>query len=658
MPQSLLSDTHFRIIRYFSQSLFRRNTLEDVLWDIASNCIRELEFEDCVIYILDEQRQKLIQKAAYGPKNIADVQIAAPIEIPIGKGIVGNVAATGEAIVVNDCSRDERYIVDDQARLSELAVPIIYENRVLGVIDSEHSELGFYTHEHQEILTSIASICSSKIAHILAEAKVHDLARVFDENPMPVLRVHRDGNLLLHNEASTGILQFWNISNGKMTSDRVMEQIQLALNSAQNRKISVRMEDREYSVLVAPVIDLDYCNLFVSDVTELSLANQQSEAAKRAKDEFLSLISHEMRNPVNSILGLTSLLKETRLTDRQTQYIDTLAHSSRSLLNLINDILDYERIETHTLELESSPVRLPELLDSVLNKYRSRAHAAGIRLEMHVDRAFPPCVLGDELRLGQIISNLLQKAIQYSDSDVIRLLGRAQHFGDGSVELHIELNSAPELNGKGFPIGNAQQVIAGDSDFDLASESDSIGLSIAHKLAELYQGKIALNKTAGAGVSFSFSVTLPLFEDHRDSQDEAGPNAPHLEGKTVLVVDDNAINRMICEEFLKRWGAKTVSAVNGIDAIEQFIAHDIDLILMDLQMPECDGIQATRRIRQMTPASVISDEYVPVIIVTADALLKRKDEAVKSGVDDFLAKPFDPSALLRKIQDVLHQYTP
>lgn len=157
------------MLNYFATSLYGKNTIEDIMWDVAKNCISQLNFEDCVIYLLDEKRQRLVQTAAYGPKNPVRFEIRDPIEIPVGRGIVGAVAATGHAEIIGDTSRDTRYILDDEQRFSEIAVPIFYEGRVYGIIDSEHSHKYFYTQEHLSLLENIAAICAVKIGKTIAE---------------------------------------------------------------------------------------------------------------------------------------------------------------------------------------------------------------------------------------------------------------------------------------------------------------------------------------------------------------------------------------------------------------------------------------------------------------------------------------------------------
>ncbi|RAJ01555.1 GAF domain-containing protein [Chitinophaga skermanii] len=161
------------MVNYFATSLFGKNTVEDILWDIAKNCIGQLHFEDCVMYLVDENNNKLVQKAAFGAKNPQQFIIHDPIEIPIGQGIVGSVAASAKAEIVSDTTQDSRYILDDQQRFSEITVPIIYEGKVIGIIDSEHSRKHFYTQQHLALLENIAMICALKIGKTLAEEKAH-----------------------------------------------------------------------------------------------------------------------------------------------------------------------------------------------------------------------------------------------------------------------------------------------------------------------------------------------------------------------------------------------------------------------------------------------------------------------------------------------------
>lgn len=200
-----------RTINYFATSLFGKNTIDEILWDVTKNCISHLNFEDCVIYLLDEERELLIQKAAYGPKNPKDYEILEPIEIAIGKGIVGSVAVTGIPEIIADTTRDRRYIVDDDVRYSEISVPIVYQGKVLGVIDAEHHQKDFFQSKHLFILNTIASICANKIIRYQveeawreAEIKLHDNNRKIAENRLAVLRLQMNPHFVFNSLNSIG----------------------------------------------------------------------------------------------------------------------------------------------------------------------------------------------------------------------------------------------------------------------------------------------------------------------------------------------------------------------------------------------------------------------------------------------------------------------
>lgn len=645
------SDTHSRLIRYFSQSVFRRNTLEDILWDIASNCIRELHFEDCVVYFVDYNREILVQKAAYGPKNIDNVHIADPLEIPFGKGLVGSVALSGVAEICPDCSVDPRYIVDDAVRSSEITIPIIYQDKVLGVIDSEHSEKGFYTQEHLEILTSIASICSSKIAHTLAAQEVAELARFFEESPLPVFRIGPTGRVLQHNKAAEPILQFWGIHGQLPLNGMIMEAALQCLADGKKRKQDSEFDDHTFQLLFAPVANRGYCNVYIYDVTEITNACITAEAANQAKDDFLSVVSHEMRTPVNAILGLTTLLQKSGLRPDQLDYAKSLQFSGKNLLNLINDILDFAKVESGQLELERRAFDLHELMKSSVAAQRGKANKTKILLGVEIGNTVPQFITGDELRLLQIINNLLSNAVKFTPEGRVTLSIHENSRTDGVSSILFSV----EDTGIGISEEEKERIF---SPFSQANTSTSreyggtgLGLTIVLKLVEQHGSDLMLSSTKGQGSTFSFEVAYEL--PKKAPEAVATPfvdTRTLLAGKRFLVVDDNPINLLICEEFLKQWGAEVKTAAQGIEAVQSFIEHDFDLVLMDLQMPICDGIEATRRIRQLEPHHSYSEHYVPIILVTADVFLKRREEAEQVGVDDFLSKPFVMEELLNKIQ--------
>ncbi len=269
-----------RTIINFATSMFRQNKVDDILWDVAQNCISKLHFEDCVIYMIDHEKKVLVQKAAYGPKSFGKLKIRNPITINIGQGIVGTVAKTGIAEIVADTAHDPRYIRDDAQRFSELAVPIVYEEQVLGVIDSEHSQKNFFNERHLQILTTIAKLCANKISRAMIDEKIHsidleisEMKRHVAEAKLSALRAQMSPHFVFN---SLNAIQHFITSNNNEDAlsylNRFSKLIRLILQKANDNQVSIadeitmlelymqiesmRFSDRfEYTIKVDPEIN-------------------------------------------------------------------------------------------------------------------------------------------------------------------------------------------------------------------------------------------------------------------------------------------------------------------------------------------------------------------------------------------------------------------
>lgn len=247
-----------RTINYFATSLFGKNTIDEILWDVTKNCISHLNFEDCVIYLVDEDRKVLVQKAAYGPKNPKDYEIYEPIEIPFGKGIVGSVAVSGIPEMIADTTTDPRYIVDDDMRYSEITVPIIYQGKVLGIIDAEHHEPDFFQSKHLFILNTIASLCANKIVRYQVEEayrettiRLHENNRKIAENRLSVLRLQMNPHFVFNSLNSIGNFILRNESmkaSGYLT--KFSKLIRLIFDSAQSEWISLEQEIKSLELYI------------------------------------------------------------------------------------------------------------------------------------------------------------------------------------------------------------------------------------------------------------------------------------------------------------------------------------------------------------------------------------------------------------------------
>ncbi|WP_208419864.1 histidine kinase [Paraflavitalea devenefica] len=247
-----------RTINYFATSLFGKNTIDEILWDVTKNCISHLNFEDCVIYLVDEERKVLVQKAAYGPKNPRDYEIYEPIEIPLGKGIVGSVAVSGIPEMIGDTTTDPRYIVDDDVRYSEITVPIIYQGKVLGIIDAEHHEKHFFQPKHLFILNTIASLCANKIVRSQVEdayrtttIRLHENNRKIAENRLAVLRLQMNPHFVFNSLNSIGNFILKNEpmkASGYLT--KFSKLIRLIFDSAQSEWVSLDQEIKSLELYI------------------------------------------------------------------------------------------------------------------------------------------------------------------------------------------------------------------------------------------------------------------------------------------------------------------------------------------------------------------------------------------------------------------------
>ena len=361
-----------------------------------------------------------------------------------------------------------------------------------------------------------------------------------------------------------------------------------------------------------------------------------------------------MRTPVNAIIGLMSLLEKSGIREDQKHYANALNFASKNLLNLINDILDFAKAESGNLRLEERPFELRTLVQSAVSALRGRAGSNGILLSAEIADAVPALVLGDELRLLQILNNLLQNAVKFTQDGRVTVRVTEMHrTSSGISRLHFAVRDT------GIGISSeAQEHIF--EPFSQANPGTSrqyggtgLGLAIVGQLLEQHRSELQLESEEGKGSTFSFALDYPVVEQTVATAEGVPDNLDErFAGRRFLVVDDNDINRMICEEFIQQWGGVAVSAEHGGEAVEAFVEGKFDVILMDLQMPICDGIEATRRIRQLSSSSPGSPDYVPILMVTADVFLKRREEADQAGVDAFLTKPFGMEELQVRVAEL------
>lgn len=648
-------ETHLTIVKHLVEHTFnhtyKKNSIDDILWDIVTNCVDFLGLEDCVIYMYDKSIDRLVQKAAYGPKVIDVGVISNPVYLKLGEGIAGYVGKSGVAEIVNDCTKDARYLVDDMERNSEIAVPLIFEGNLVGVIDSEHSEKNFFTQEHLDVFKSISSICAIKIAEMRASQKNEVLARFFNESSHPTIRIDEFGTVLNKNKASEDVLIRWHTSKGKIGNKKILKLIDTVIKNNVEKTQEITLLDKTYNLRFNPVVGRNYVNVYSSNITDLKKAKQEAEKANEIKDKFLSVISHEIRTPLNAIVGTLNLLKSEDLSEKQLEYLKTTDYASDKLLTLLTNVLDVEKIKANKIQVEKIHFNLGTLLNNLNNAFTFDTQSKNNELKFIVDKNIPQQLYGDETKLYQILINLLNNAIKFTNDGHIFLRVKQEVLTPESCMMRFEISDT----GIGIPEDKIESIFnpfqQAESSITRRFGGTGLGLSIAKDLVELLGGNLSVKSKVGEGTTFIVLLQMSLSKQaiEKNSTNIFNFNKTVLKDVNVLLVDDNKINLKIGEQFLKKWGATIVKSENGIEAVKAFKGQAFDLILMDIHMPICNGYEATKKIR----ATNKINKDIPIIAITADVTEHSKLLAKEVGINAIISKPYKPEEFISKITGVL-----
>ena len=397
------------------------------------------------------------------------------------------------------------------------------------------------------------------------------------------------------------------------------------------------------------------------NVEQLVSANQKADAAVKAKDEFLANMSHEIRTPMNAILGMLHLVRRTQLTEKQACYLESAEQSTKLLLRVINDILDFSKIEAGKLEIEHVVFSLKKVFAELYGLISESARTKSLELEFDISEGVPEWLIGDSLRLSQVLINLIGNAIKFTEKGSVKIKVRELEANqDDEVTLRFDIRDT------GIGMSKEQQVdlfrpfVQADTSTTRKYGGTGLGLAISTNLVKIMRGEIGCESSVGQGTLFYFTSCFDLpgpgtvFRTQKELLAAESATADYEPSEAIsnanrrfriLLVEDNKINQIVAAELLTLEGFSVDVASNGLVALERLEKQNYDLVLMDIQMPVMDGIEATQKIRQQPKYADL-----PILAMTAHAMSSDYEKSLAAGMNDHITKPIDPAILNKCIR--------
>lgn len=417
----------------------------------------------------------------------------------------------------------------------------------------------------------------------------------------------------------------------------------------------ISKKGKKYWVIstITPVLDkngdIERIIAIDTDITHRKHIEAELLRINQVKEQFLANMSHEIRTPMNAIIGFTELLLKTELSIDQKQYLDAVRTSGKNLLVIINDILDFTKIESGKITFEQIDFDLRHLISSLTEFILPKSIEKNIRVSTKIDTKIPKQLIGDPTRLNQVMLNLVSNAIKFTNEGEIKICANFVKEDIHSVDIRLSVSDS----GIGIPENKLEDVFEGftqaTNDTNRKYGGTGLGLTIVKQLVELQGGTISVKSKLGKGTIFTINLNFGKSQATQIIQNIAldnSKNLTHIENLNILLVEDNILNQLLAKKVLSNWKWNVDTAENGLAAVQKIKNRTYDIVLMDIQMPEMDGYEATRLIRKKKNSE---KNNVPIIAMTAHAISGEAEKCYKAGMNDYISKPFDENILYEKI---------
>jgi signal transduction histidine kinase/ActR/RegA family two-component response regulator len=499
-----------------------------------------------------------------------------------------------------------------------------------------------------------------------AERDVHRVARLAEDAPNPIVEFDEAGSMLYANTAMVELLNRGTSIQGRVEAVFPPNLPEVLKHCLESQQPAVRMEHHAEDCVLAwsffPLGELKQVRAYGTDITadvELRRAKEAAEESSRAKAIFLATMSHELRTPMNGVLGCTQLLQDTSLTDPQRQLLETMHRSSESLLALVNDILDFSKIEAGKMSLEVADVELRSLVADVVTLTSEAAKKKGLTVHVQLAPDIPAELRGDPVRLRQILFNLVGNAIKFTEQGGIYVSAKTVPYNHDDSDAVI-LQWTVKDSGIGMTADQQARLFGAYSQAEASTArrygGTGLGLMICRQLVDLMGGAIAVESMPGKGSAFSYTTSLLPGIQRATSAQVVKPSIASIPDRAaplrILVVDDNEINQVVACKFLQKLGWQVEVARNGREAVDSIAHAAYDAVLMDCEMPEMNGYEATQEIRRQEQTST---RHLPIIALTGHASSEDEQKCRQAGMDDVVTKPITLPTLRAKLERLLAQ---